>query len=87
MSSLKDVNRGQRNWSGPLSLQPRHLDRQGVRSVGDFFDGRSDPRSKIADHSSGERRSFNASLSIFSRDRESFEDVGDIINPDGLEAR
>src|SRR5438034_6795511 len=30
MLSLKDMNRGQRNWSGPLSLQPRHLDRQGV---------------------------------------------------------
>src|SRR5205823_5720534 len=57
----------------------------GVRPFGDFSDGRVDSGPKILDHSSGERRSFNASLSNFSGFREPFEDVGDIVNPTVVE--
>jgi len=62
-----------------LRLEPRHLDGQGVRPFDDFSDGGVDPDPKISDRCSGERRSFNASLSVFRRGLESFEDVGDIV--------
>ena len=62
-------------------LEPRHFDGQGVRPFDNFSDGGVDPDPKISDHCSGERRSFNASLSVFRRGFESFEDVGDIVYP------
>lgn len=56
-------------------------DRQVVRPVRDFAGPRSDSVSKIDDHSSGERRVFNASFSDFRRVDESREDVRDIVYP------
>ena len=52
-----------------------------VRSFDDSVDGGFQSSPKIRDHSSGERRSFNASLSSLSGVREPFEDVSDIVNP------
>ena len=45
----------------------------------DFEDRGLDSVSKIEDHSSGERRVFNTSLSVFRRVDESSEDVSDIV--------
>jgi len=54
-----------------------------VCAFAQFKDGgfQSSPKIRDRDHSPGERRSFNASLSNFSRGRESFEDVSDIVHP------
>ena len=64
-----------------VSLKSGDTEGHLIRSLDDFSRGRPDSSSQIFDHSSGERRSFNASLSNLSRGRESFEDVADIIHP------
>ena len=64
-----------------ITLKGGNPQRHFVRSLNDFPSSRTDSSSKIADHSSGERRSFNASLSGFSCVEEPLEDVGDIVNP------
>ena len=68
-----------------LDLEPRDFDGQGVRPFDDFSDGGVDSEPKILDHCSGDRRSFNASLSVLSRGRKSLEDVGDIVYPTVVE--
>ncbi len=62
-------------------LEASNLDGQVVQSVRDFGDRGFDSGSKIEDHSSGDRRVFNASFSVLSRVGERREDFRDIVHP------
>ena len=64
-----------------VALEAGETHGQVVHSVRDFEDRGFDSPSKIEDHSSGDRRVFNASFSVFSRVGEACEDFRDIIHP------
>ena len=64
-----------------VALESGETHGQVVHSVRDFEDRGFDSPSKIEDHSSGDRRVFNASFSVFSRVGEACEDFRDIIHP------
>src|SRR5437899_2867725 len=64
-----------------IALESGETNGQIVRLVRKLKCRGSNSLSKIMDHSSGERRVFNTSFSVFRRVGESREDVSDIVHP------
>jgi len=70
-----------RTIADPSPLKTGETHGQVVRLVRKLKCRGSNSLSKIMDHSSGDRRIFNTSFSVFSRVDESPEDVSDIVHP------